>query len=276
MSMTRTARTTTLSLVATTALLLPVVPVAATAAPPTYTYDAIGDSYAAGAGAPDGAAYPEVLDGRMRISLDDFAAVPGATAGPGPNSLAAQLGALDADTDLVTLTIGGNDIPWSATVTQCLLLEDAFCLAQIAAVEQRIMEDVPAILDEAYGDVAAAAPNAHIVVTGYAHLFSPQFGDYEVPLNPDFTMVMSVAEQQAANHAADLLNRTIAERATAHGFEFVDVTGRFTDHGSNAPDPWLHGVLIDQVGNSFHPNAQGYRAYAAALTAAISPNDLRG
>ncbi|NLG22174.1 MAG: SGNH/GDSL hydrolase family protein [Actinomycetales bacterium] len=273
--MTRTSRSA-LSLAAVAALLLPAAPLAASAAPPSHTYDAIGDSYAAGSGAPVGAAYPEVLDGRMRIALDDFAAVPGATAGPGPNSLAAQLGALDEDTDLVTLTIGGNDIPWSLTVTQCLLLDDTFCLAQIGVVEQQIQDELPAILDAAYDDVAAAAPNAHIVITGYAHLFSPRFGDYLVPLNDDLTMVMSVAEQHAANYAADLLNQTIAERAAAHGFQFVDVTQRFGNHGGNAPAPWLHGVVLDQIGDSFHPNTQGYRAYGAALTSAISPRDLRG
>lgn len=269
------SRRTTTSLAAAVALLLP--PTAtASAAPPSFTYDAIGDSYAAGSGAPDGAAYPQVLDGRMRISLDDFAAVPGATAGPSTNSLASQLSALDADTDLVTLTIGGNDIPWSATVTQCLLLDDAFCLTQIAAVEGQIENQLPAILDSAYADVADAAPHAHIVVTGYAHLFSPRSGDYTVPVNPQVTLRMSVAEQQAANDAADLLNQVIAERADAHGFDFVDITKRFDGHGANAKQPWLHGVLPAAIGDSFHPNARGYRAYATALTADISPKDLRG
>ncbi|MCK0111648.1 SGNH/GDSL hydrolase family protein [Ornithinimicrobium sp. F0845] len=271
----RPSARTTVSLAAAAVLLLPVA-ITATAAPRTFTYDAIGDSYAAGSGAPDGAAYPEVLDGRMRISLEDFAAVPGAHAEPGGNGLDAQLGGLDADTDLVTLTIGGNDIPWSTTVTQCLLLDDAFCLQQIGAVEQEIRDDLPAILDEAYSGVADAAPNAHIAVTGYAHLFSPRFGDYEVPLNPDFTMVMSVAEQEAANDAADLLNQVIAGVAEDHGFEFVDVTKRFDGHGANSDEPFLHGVLPADVGSSFHPNADGYRAYAAALTAAINPNELRG
>ncbi|USQ75500.1 SGNH/GDSL hydrolase family protein [Ornithinimicrobium cryptoxanthini] len=269
------SRRTMTSLAAAVALLLPLT-ASATAAPPSFTYDAIGDSYAAGSGAPDGAAYPEVLNGRMRISLDDFAALPGATAGPSDKGLSSQLGALDEDTDLVTLTIGGNDIPWGATVTQCLALDDAICFGAIAEVEAQIQNQLPAILDSAYADVTNAAPSAHIVVTGYAHLFSPRSGDYTVPLTPEFTMRMSVAEQQAANDAADLLNQVIAERAAAHGFDFVDITKRFDGHGANAKQPWIHGFLPAALGDSFHPDARGYRAYATALTAGISPKDLRG
>lgn len=263
---------TTASLAATAALLLPLtLALPASAAPRSYTYDAIGDSYAAGSGAPDGSAYPDLLNGRMRISLEDFAAVPGATAGPGGNSVEAQLGALDEDTDLVTLTIGGNDIPWGTTVGLCLALPDANCLALIEGVRGQITSALPATLDTAYAQVGDAAPNAHVVVAGYAHLFSPQFGDYTVP---GTAALMSVAEQQAANDAADLLNATIAEAAASHGFEYVDVTGRFDGHGANADKPWINGVVA-QSGGAFHPNAHGYSAYAAALTSAINPNELR-
>lgn len=268
------ARTVT-SLAAAAGLLLPLT-ATATAAPPSFTYDAIGDSYAAGSGAPVGAGYPDVLDGRMRISLEDFAAVPGATAGPGEdgeNILADQLGALDADTDLVTLTIGGNDIPWGATVALCLAANDATCLGAIGQVEGLIAATLPTTLDAAYTQVRAAAPNAHIVVTGYAHLFSPEFGDYSVPGSP---LLMSVAEQEAANNAADLLNATIAAAAAEHDFQFVDVTKRFDGHGANADEPWIHGAIAPP-GGAFHPNATGYLSgYAPALTAAINPGDLRG
>ena len=263
---------TLVSLAAASALLLPLT-AAASAAPRSFTYDAIGDSYAAGSGAPDGAAYPEVLDGRMRITLEDFDAVPGATAGPSGNSLTTQLGALDEDTDLVTLTIGGNDIPWGLTVTKCLLTNDATCLEAIDGVRGLIAATLPATLDTAYAQVRDAAPHAHIVVTGYAHLFSPEFGDYIVPNTP---LLMSVDEQRLANDAADLLNATIADAADRHDFQFVDVTKRFDGHGANAQQPWIHGLLLEATGDSFHPNARGYRAYATALTADISPKDLRG
>jgi lysophospholipase L1-like esterase len=207
----------------------------------------------------------------MRIDLDDFAAVPGATT----TSMLSQLDSLDEDTDLVTLTIGGNDIPWTDTVRVCLQADDATCLAAVDSVKYLIANDLPAKLEAAYEAVAEAAPNAHVVVAGYAHLFSPEFGDYTVPLSPTFALEMSMVEQEAANDAADLLNATIAETVAQYdNFQFVDVTKRFEGHGVNAAEPWLHGVVAP-AGSAFHPNADGYNAYASALTSAINPVDLR-
>lgn len=82
----------------------------------------------------------------------------------------------------------------------------------------------------------------------------------------------SPAEQDALNSGADLLNETIRTAAEAHGYTFVDVTERFVDHGVNTPERWL---VWPTDPDSFHPNQQGYRAYAAAVTAAIRPSHLR-
>ena len=111
--------------------------------------------------------------------------------------------------------------------------------------------------------MAAAAPDAHVVVVGYPRLFSPEHGPY---------LGASAAEQVALNEGADLLNAVIAEAAAEHGFQFVDVTKRFEGHGVNSPDTWLLGPLDP---GAFHPNAAGYQAYTAALTAAINPSRLK-
>ncbi|SOC52629.1 SGNH/GDSL hydrolase family protein [Ornithinimicrobium cerasi] len=239
----------------------------AVAAPPTVVYDALGDSYAAGFGtapvtppcARSPLAYPEVLDGRMRIDLDDFAACSGAVAAPVGNTIYAQLGALDAETDLVTISIGGNDVGWGAVVVACLGGSDAQCDGAITAARTAVTTVLPGLLDDAYTAVDAAAPDAHVVVTGYPHLFSPEYGPY---------LGASVLEQEALNAAADLLNSVIAAEALEAGFQYVDVTKRFAGHGANSPDAWISPA-------NFHPTADGQNAYAAALTAAINPRDLR-
>jgi len=245
------------------AVLLATVPVVpATAAPPgTIDYVALGDSYAAGSGASDPSlAYPVLVDGRMRIDLTDFAAVPGATT---VSLLEQQLWALDGDADLVTLQIGGNDIGWSTAVVACLASSDEACSAAIQTTRGLITAVLPGLLDAVYTEVREREPDAHVVVLGYPRLFSPEVGG--ALLNA------SVAEQEEMNAGADLLNAVIAERAAAHGFEFVDVTRRFTGHGANADDPWLHAL----TGVPFHRNDAGYDAYAAALTAAVKPGQLR-
>ena len=135
------------------ALLTPAVATVATAAPASpIVYDALGDSYASGYGVGpyepgnacgrSQAVYAVRLDGRMKIDLDDFAACAGATT----RTLVSggQLAALDDDTDLVTLSIGGNDTRWSDAVTACLGGTDAQCAGALAAVRGTITGALPA------------------------------------------------------------------------------------------------------------------------------------
>jgi lysophospholipase L1-like esterase len=266
-----TSSRTLRSAVAALALLIPVAIAAtpATAAPrDPVVYDALGDSYGSGVGAPpysptcgrSAGAYAVQIDGRMRIELDDFVACAGATTS---TLLATQLGALDADTELVTVSIGGNDIGWGTVVGACVVAGDAQCAGALAATTGVVATVLPSLLDATYTQIAAAAPNAHVVVTGYPRLFSPEYGAY---------FNASPAEQQAMNNGADLLNSVMAEKAAEFGFQFVDVTSRFIGHGVNAPEPWVLGLTDPAL---FHPNLAGYEAYAAAITSQLNPRDLR-
>ena len=233
-------------------------------------YDALGDSYGSGFGVPpyeecgrSQSAYAVQIDGRMRIDLDDFAACAGATT-TSMEAHPSQFTALDEDTELVTVSIGGNDIGWGLVVAGCVLGTDEQCSTAVAQARALIQSVLPGRLDATYAQIAAAAPNAHVVVTGYPRLFSPKFGAY---------LQASPAEQQAMNDGADLLNAVIAEKAAEYGFQFVDVTKRFDGHGVNAPRPWILG--LDAGPDRFHPNLDGYRAYTAAVTSALNPRDLR-
>lgn len=239
---------------------------AASAAPrQPVVYDALGDSYAAGYGVPpyDGpcgrsqSAYAVQLDGRKKIQLDDFVACAGATTVTLVSG--GQLNALDGNTDLVTLSIGGNDIGFSTPIVACLAGTDAQCAGALAATTTKVTTVLPGLLDSVYAQVAAHAPDAHVVITGYPRLFSPEYGPY---------LAASVAEQQALNDGADLLNGVIANAAAEHRFQFVDVTKRFVGHGINSPDPWILGPTDP---GALHPNTEGYTAYTAALTAEINP-----
>lgn len=228
------------------------------AAPSTFVYDALGDSYAAGFGVAPGQAYPFVLDGRMRIELDDQAAVNGARL----RDLPAQLTALGPGTDLVTLSIGGNDVGWGTAVGGCVTGTDLQC-AQALGLSLLLVQALPGALDQAYAGVRAAAPGAHVVVTGYPRLFSPEHGPY---LNA------SPEEQVRLNAAADQLNAVLAAAAARAGFQFVDVTDRFVGHGVNAPDAWIGGIGDPEL---FHPTVEGQHAYGVALRSAVRPSDLR-
>jgi len=269
-SLSRAARTASvvLTAVVTTAVSI-AVSTAAAGPPDPIVYDALGDSYASGYGVPpysatcgrSDAAYAVQLDGRKHIALDDFVACAGATTMTVVSG--GQLEALDAQTDLVTISAGGNDTGWSTAVVACLLRDDQTCKLASDAVTARITALLPGLLDRLYTQLTAAAPNAHVVVTGYPRLFSPEYGAY---------LGASVAEQQRLNEGADLLNATMARAAGSHGIQFVDVTKRFLGHGVNAPDAWILGLLDP---GAFHPNAAGYETYTAAVTSALNPSRLR-
>ncbi|PKH37840.1 GDSL-like Lipase/Acylhydrolase family protein [Nocardioides alpinus] len=258
------------SLLATAAIVTTGLAGPAPAASTTHVLDGLGDSYASGYGvAPsfttpcgraDSAPAP-AIDGRMRLALDDFVACAGArTTDLVPQG---QIAALGSDTDVVTLSIGGNDIGWSQAVGACLAGSDAQCTGALAQTRARITTQLPGLLDSAYDQVDAAAPAAAVYVTGYPRLFSSAYGA---------VLGASPIEQDALNEGADLLNATIRTAAEAHGYTFVDLTKRFADHGVNAPEPWL---IWPTSPGSFHPNEPGYEAYAAAVTAAIRPSALR-
>lgn len=257
----RTVRSAVLAVIGALALVGSVAG-GASAAPPGVDYDALGDSYASGYGVPpygecgrSASAYAVQLDGRHHLRLDDFVACAGATT----LTLVAggQLAALDADTDLVTLTVGGNDVSWSTAVNACLVGTDAQCTAGVAFVESLISAQLPALLDSLYAQVTAAAPHARVVVTGYPRLFSPERGAY---------LGASPAEQRALNGAADALDRVIAAASARAGFQFVDVRKRFLGHAVNARDAWILGATDP---GAFHPTADGYKAYTAAVHAAL-------
>jgi lysophospholipase L1-like esterase len=109
--------------------------------------------------------------------------------------------------------------------------------------------------------VKAAAPNAKIVVTGYPFLYDP------VPLNPADPMSLFIYQ---ATQLADGLNASIY---TAAGTDatYVDVRAAFAGHGINSAtnDPWINLDMANLANpDNFHPNAEGYEAYFASLSAA--------
>lgn len=230
----------------------------ASAAPDPVVYDALGDSYAAGFGVPEGQAYPYVLAGRMSVSLDDDAAVPGAVI----QNIPGQLQVAGGDADVITVSIGGNNVGWGAAVGACVGGSDLQCQGALGLSLDAI-DGLGGALDTTYALIRATVPDAHVVVTGYPRLFSPEYGAY---------LGASPAEQQAMNDAADRLNAVMADAAADAGFQFVDVTQRFVDHGVNAPDAWILGV---ESPARFHPTVEGQHAYGVALRSQVNPTDLR-
>ncbi|MCF7548080.1 SGNH/GDSL hydrolase family protein [Pseudonocardia sp. WMMC193] len=250
----RALRRTVVPLVLALAAALAVVPEAAAAAPTDYV--ALGDSYAAGVGAGTGpcgrtdASYPARYAAREGVRSFTFVACSGATTA---GVLADQVRAVSRETDLVTITVGGNDSGFGPVLARCATAPtDADCDQAVRAGERIARYVVPSTVAGVVWAARAQAPKARVVVLGYPHLFG---AGTSCPLTQ--------ARRDRIDAGADVLNAQLAESVQRWGAEFVDVRPAFAGHGLCSADPWIVGPGSP---GAFHPTATGYaRGYLPAL-----------
>ena len=242
-------------------------------------YVALGDSYAAGQGAPPYLnddclqslnGYPYLLDAENKIHLRANAACTGAKTSDVSDE---QLSALKQSTRLVTLTVGAADLGLSQVLAACTAvpptptecqteINRALGLLVVPPGGQSVLEGR---LTDLYAEIADAAPNALIVVTGYPLLFKLIQGD------------PALAFKTQINNATTALNLTIQKavadaQAAGINIVYVDVTGpeAFGGHGIGSEVPFINPPPpLGTTTEAFHPTAAGYAAYAEAISAAL-------
>ncbi|MBT2508250.1 SGNH/GDSL hydrolase family protein [Streptomyces sp. ISL-98] len=219
-------------------------------------YAALGDSYSSGVGAgsyDSGSgsckrstrAYPALWAASHSPSSFAFTACSGARTG---DVTAGQLGPLSSSTDLVSLTVGGNDAGFADVMTTCVLQSESACLARIEEAKRYVDSTLPGKLDSVYSAIRAKAPSARVVVLGYPRFYK---------LSGSCVSGLSERERAAINDASDYLNAATAKRAVDHGYTFAEVTPAFTGHEICSSSPWLHSVKWTNIGESYHPTAAG-------------------
>ncbi|GAB3159660.1 SGNH family lipase [Micromonospora sonneratiae] len=240
-------------------------------APPAHaeplTYTALGDSYSSGTGTreyyPDSGdclrskhAYPVLTAARLGAALT-FAACSGARVN---GVLTGQLASLNAATNYVTVSAGGNDIGWGSVITQCAKPWPYTCWGEIDNAENQIRTVLPGRLDQLYTRIRELAPTARVVVVGYPRLFNGEECNLIARISP--------GEQAELNAAADLLATTIQARAAAHRFGFVDARGPFTGHAVCDDVEWINGTSWP-LNESYHPNRAGQVGYTGLVETAL-------
>jgi len=233
-------------------------------------YVALGDSYSSGTGAPpyqnlgclrSSKSYAQLWANTHAVSSFAFAACGGATTTDVLNN---QLGSLNANTDLVTITIGGNDVGFADVVSTCTLGGTTSCLNAINEATNEVNTILPGRLDAAYAAIRAAAPNAQVIVLGYPRLISPtgSCGLFN----------LSSTKRTALNNGADMLDAAIAARVAAAGpgFMYQSAVAHFNGHGACGSSPWINRFSLLQIVESYHPNATGYSAGYLPLVNAVT------
>ncbi|MBD0691894.1 SGNH/GDSL hydrolase family protein [Streptomyces sp. CBMA123] len=219
-------------------------------------YVALGDSYSAGVGAGDylgdsgsckrsANAYASLWSNANSPSSFAFVACSGARTG---DILSNQISALSSDTTLVSLSVGGNDAGFSSTMKTCVLSSDSDCLNAVNTAENYATNTLPGQLDQVYNAIRAKAPNAHVVVMGYPHLYQ---------LGGSCIFGIGDTKRAAINEAADTLDGIIAKEVANAGFTFGDVRDIFSGHEiCGSLDTWLHSTTLP-IDESYHPTDSG-------------------
>jgi lysophospholipase L1-like esterase len=218
--------------------------------------------------------YPHLLADDLSLELVDVTYSGATTAHvltDRQNGTAPQVTSLDGTEDLVTITIGGNDIayvPGMYVATLPTLSRSALHLVPMIGGRLRDVLD-PARRELALERVAAAlvavgervrelSPHARVLFVEYLTLLPPA-GQTSPPLRRDHA--------DLARHLADRLNELTGEAAVATGCEVVRVAEVSRAHHAWSAEPWTVGATLPLPGRplAYHPNADGMRAVATLI-----------
>jgi lysophospholipase L1-like esterase len=209
-----------------------------------------------------------------------------------------QVRFVNSSTNVVAMTVGGNDIGFGPKVKGCYFGRcgpDTFSLQADVNGGTQTWDAVYGKLVSLYVSIRQRmAPNGHLYVVTYPIPFARQTSSRCQGLDPD--------EQNAANALVTRLDDTIytavdqanRQRGNVHFVEWrtgtrvnggYSIPGGYTGAGQSfatfvTPDglcnnqgrrPFINGyVRSTNAGNSFHPNSTGYWNGAVALATAVN------
>ena len=249
--------------------------------PPVPSLAALGDSYSSGEGNPpfdaaSGAchrspqAWPRLLDTEDE-AVDTVAhiACSGARIGAltsgisGEAAQLTQLGAVDPAPDLVTLTIGGNDLGFAEILWDCIWLNCATD-GKVAAKRTLLRNTLARRLADTYRAVRSRT-SADVIVVGYPRLF---------PRTPAGGCRLWLAdnERTALNDLAAALDSAAATAAATAGVTYVSTLNALNGHELCSASPWVYpiGLNCPFVTLCGHPTLNGQRAIADAVEPVVA------
>lgn len=252
-------------------------------------YVALGDSYSAGSGVqpanpdypPDCTQsllnYPKLIAERTGARLRDVTCG-GATTGdyfkPQFDDVEPQLTALRRRTQLVTMTIGGNDGGvFIDTITNCGAAaatsvppgtghpcKDEYGDSFVRKIKRNTFPN----LVRALRAVHRKSPRARVAILGYLQILPPKDGCYP-------TMPVAEGDVPYLNNIQATLNNAVRRAAKRTGTRYIRVT-RFS-RGHDACKPvgtrWIEPVLAGTNPVIVHPNALGERKMARRTMRAL-------
>lgn len=249
---------------------------------PGAKYVALGSSFAAGPGVPAQLGhcgrsdhnYSNLVASALGLALTDVSCN-GATTDSiistpqGDNPL--QIDAVSADTALVTVTIGGNDINYTSSTFACAAKPASErCTANLdqAAITEAINQ-LPAKLGATFDAIKAKAPQAVIVLVTYPRVFPTDAASCgELELSAEDTAYLATMGQTLE----DTFVNVSASKQVLIADSYVLAAG----HGpceSDISARWVNGNVVADSGIRYHPTAEGHIEMARLVLAALGRSE---
>jgi lysophospholipase L1-like esterase len=257
------------------------------------SYVALGDSYAAGplvpvqTGQPLGCLrstgnYPSVVAETLGVA--DFRDVSCSAATTehltGPQNVPLgvnppQLDALGPDTELVTVSIGGNDIGFGDIISECArrsplqptgsACADFYTSGGTDELAQRIDDAAPQVA-AVLGAIAQRSPEARVLLVGYPAIL-PDEGPGCFPVVP-----FSPGDVAYLRGVEKALNAMLSDEASGAGVHFVDTYTPSIGHDvCQLPGTkWIEGLVPTAPAAPVHPNALGMAGIGAVVAEAAT------
>ena len=208
---------------------------------------------------------------------------------------------VDPSVDLVTMTMGGNDLLFSEVVKHCLAKDDCtnatfepdFPWKHTEGIypgDEKHVAGTPggvvngdhldlgdwaetmevrlaSTLGTTYGHLRTHYPNARIVVLGYPYLFPEGSAGFTLSDCDTVLRMVSEKERRVLHDLQNGFNDTLYRTALAANVEFVSPEAIWAGHEPcGGLGQYTNAVKpIFGESGSFHPNREGQQAYAALL-----------
>jgi len=251
------------------------------------TYTALGDSYAAGPLIPNQSLnplgclrsdhnYAHLTAAAKGLTLTDVSCS-GATTNdmteaqnvePGPNP--PQFNGLAAGTNVVSVTIGGNDIGFSEILESCITYnpfstrcKDKYDPGGHDQLAERIANAAPKVAAVLQG-IHTRSPNARVFVVDYPDILPSGIGCWP-------TVPLSFGDVPYLHATEERLNSMLATTAAANAATLVDWYGPSIGHDAckGSSTRWVEPLIPGELSAPVHPNKAGMVGAAAVLEAAI-------
>jgi lysophospholipase L1-like esterase len=261
------------------------------AVPLVGTYVAMGDSYTSGPGIATNRSdsglcarsdhnYPSLVAAAIQPTTFKDVSCGGATTvgiTGTQSSQPAQVDAIDANTKLVTLGIGGNDAALLSAGITCVIFsifnstgspcKDNYTSGGTDQLRASINAAAPKIA-AALQAIKAKAPQARVLLVGYPDVVPKS----KTTCAPGIDSPIAAGDAPYMYGVIEAMNTMLATTAAANGAEYVDIFTPSIGHDACQVVGVRYTEALANVtdGGPLHPNGTGMAAFAKVITAQLA------